>query len=150
MATNPSPRQPRPVAEWLEAEPNFRELALRSATLLRLQAELARVCGNLDLIVVRYEQGSLTVQARSPAVAAKLRQSGPTICSHMTKAGWNVAQLRVKPMQKPVVETPTRPIRAGLPASALTALDWLRSAVTDPDLRVSLTRMIARHRPASK
>lgn len=150
---NRTPRTPEPsqsIGHWLRAEPALRALVESSATLLRLQHELVRNCGEPDLVVLRLQGGTLTVQAPSAAVAAKLRQRAPSLCSHMSKSGWQVVALKVKPrLAAPAAEA--RAIeRRELPGSALTALDQLRAAVNDADLRASLARMIDRHRRAPR
>ena len=142
----PFPRT-RNASSWLRHEPVFAALGEQAARLTALQADLEQAMPGLGLVVVALERDTLVVGAAHAAVAAKVRQIGPTVLAGLARRVWKIEKIRFKPQWRPVaVVTPRRPKEAPS-AQAIAAIDALSDRIEDPRLRAALRRLASRHPP---
>lgn len=88
--------------DWLQAEPAFREVASRLASMVELQAMVSASYPQSPLTVLSLsEDGTLAIAARNAAEAARLRQLEPTLVDHLRRRGAAVARLRIRTRRNP-------------------------------------------------
>ena len=131
------------------AEPLARlhEHALLLTRMQRLLGQLLGPAMATHSRVVQWQDGLLTLHADNNALAARLRQSLPTIADSFSAHGWPVTQVAVKVRPRPPEpQAPPVPQRA-LPASAAAGLQQLQSSLPeDSPLRDALARLLAEAR----
>jgi hypothetical protein len=97
--------QPQLVGKWLGAQKDLQKLAPILAELSVYQKELDKAHPLLMLKAISFKDDVLVVTAPSPSVAAKLRQSGPSLLAAINAAcelspdtrGRKVNRIRFKP-----------------------------------------------------
>ena len=140
------PPKSRHAIDWLEAAPGFARLGEQASRLAALQADLAACVPELGLTVVALERDTLVVGAAHAAVAAKVRQRGPSVLAALGRRGWRIGAIRFKPQWRPAPQRAPRPVRAGPDAAAVAGIAALSERVDDPRLKAALRRLAARHR----
>lgn len=144
----PFPRSRHAMA-WLRSEPVLAALGEQASRLAALQADLDRCAPGLGLTVVALERDALVVGAAHAAVAAKVRQIGPTLVAGLARAGWRIATVRFKPQWRPPVAPPARRPKQPPGADAVADIAALSERIEDPKLKAALRRLAARHTPRS-
>jgi hypothetical protein len=142
----PFPRT-RNASAWLRNEPVFAALGEHAARLMALQADLERAMPGLGLVAVALERDTLVVGAAHAAVAAKVRQIGPTVLASLARRGWKIEKIRFKPQWRPVAEVAPRRAKEAPSARAIADIHALSDRIEDPTLRAALRRLAARHPP---
>jgi hypothetical protein len=142
----PFPRT-RNASSWLRNEPVFAALGEHAARLTALQADLEQAMPELGLLVVALERDTLVVGAAHAAVAAKVRQIGPTVLAGLARRGWKIEKIRFKPQWRPVAVVAPRRAKEAPSAQAIAAIDALSDRIEDPRLRAALRRLASRHPP---
>lgn len=139
------PTTTRQAIDWLQAEPAFAQVGEQSARLAAVQQALQRSLPTVALTVVAFERGQLVVGAAHAAVAAKLRQSEPSLIAALARNGWKVDTIRFKTQWKP--DVPVRPRREkGKPGEAAVAdISALARRIEHPGLSEALSRLARRH-----
>lgn len=140
------PASAQSVAHWLDGEATFRELAARVDRLVVLQARLAEACPRIPLTVVAIDGETLTLQTRTAAWAARLRQMTPTLLDVARRGGAQVSRIRIVPQRAGLAEPPARTPRAAVPRQALRELEQLRQAIGTPALEQAIGRLVRRQR----
>jgi hypothetical protein len=135
----------RNAVAWLRTEPGFARLGEQAARLADLQADLARCVPGLALTVVALERDTLVVGAAHAAVAAKIRQSTPTVLAALARQGWKIERIRFKPQWRPGPARPPRRQKDAPGAAAVASIAALAERVEDPKLKEALRRLAARH-----
>ena len=139
----------KPVAEWLSQGPETGPLVRQAARLIILQrmyAELVPAALAAASRVVSLREGTLHVTATNGAVAAKLRQMGPTLVIRFIERDQKVNQIHVAVQgDRPRPASAPRE-RSRLPEAAVPAIEALAQQVEDPLLRQALGRLAARHK----
>ena len=141
----PAPRS-RPVIDWLQAEPGFARLGEQAARLAALQADLRECVPGLALTAIALERDVLVVGAAHAAVAARIRQTGPSVLAALGRRGWRIASIRFKPQWQPSQAPAARTAKAAPGPDAVACVDALSERVEDPRLKAALRRFAARHR----
>lgn len=141
------PARSRHAVDWLQAEPGFARLGEQAARLAALQVDLAECMPGLALTAVALERDVLVVGAAHAAVAAKVRQIGPTVVAALARRGWRIASIRFKPSFRPVPPPPRRIAKGAPGPDAVAGFAALSERVEDPRLKAALRRFAARHRP---
>ena len=140
----PSARS-RHAIDWLQAEPGFARLGEQAARLAALQADLRECVPGLALTAIALERDVLVVGAAHAAVAARIRQTGPSVVAALARRGWRIASIRFKPQWRPPPAPPARSEKRPPGPEALAGLAALSERVDDPRLRAALRRFAARH-----
>lgn len=131
------------------AEPLARlhEHALLLTRMQRLLGQLIGPALAAHSRVVQWQDGLLTLHADNNALAARLRQSLPTIAEGFSAQGWPVSQVAVKVRPRPAEPQPPPVPQRTLPASAATRLAQLQASLPDDSpLREALARLLAEAR----
>lgn len=140
----PAPRS-RPAIDWLQAEPGFARLGEQAARLAALQADLRECVPGLALTAIALERDVLVVGAAHAAVAARVRQTGPSVVAALGRRGWRIASIRFKPQWRPS-QAPRPRLEKGAPGpDAVAGIAALSERVDDPRLKAALRRFAARH-----
>jgi hypothetical protein len=134
----------RHALAWLGTEPGFAQLRERTRRLAALQEDLRRCVPGVALDAMSLENGVLVVGAAQAAVAARIRQVGPSILAELNRRGWKVERIRFKPRLAPS-GGPRREPKQPLGANAVASVAALSESVTDPKLREALRRLARRH-----
>lgn len=142
----PFPRSRHAMA-WLRNEPVLAALGEQASRLAALQADLERCAPGLGLAVVALERDTLVVGAAHAAVAAKVRQVGPTLVAGLVRAGWRIERIRFKPQWRPPAAAPARRPKQPPGERAVAEIAALSDRVEDPRLKAALRRLAARHTP---
>ena len=142
----PFPRS-RNAAAWLRNEPVLAALGEQVSRLAALQVELDRCAPGLGLAVVALERDTLVVGAAHAAVAAKVRQVGPTVLAGLARAGWRIERIRFKPQWRAPAAAPARRPKQPPGERAVADIAALSERVEDPKLKAALRRLAARHTP---
>jgi hypothetical protein len=137
----------RNAAAWLRDEPVLAALGEQASRLAALQVELDRCAPGLGLAVVALERDTLVVGAAHAAVAAKMRQVGPTLLAGLARAGWRIETIRFRPQWRPPPTRPAPRSKPPLDARAVAGIAALSEGIADPALKAALQRLAARHAP---
>jgi hypothetical protein len=141
----PPSRRARHAVDWLQAEPGFARLGEQAARLAAIEADLRECVPGLVLTAVAFERDVLVVGAAHAAVAAKIRQMGPTVVAALGRRGWKVASIRFKPSFRPVATPAPRLVKGTPTPDAAAGFAALSERVDDPRLKAALRRFAARH-----
>jgi len=136
-------RPARPALQWLTEQSGFRDLAEHVRRLEQLQADLEHAAPVKGLTVNGLQNGTLVLTTASAALAAKLRQTEPSILAGLTRAGWQISRIKIRPQPHRQVVTPPaeRAVpRSPAPAAALEALS-ARAGQTQGALSQALARL---------
>ena len=146
MTVMPLPSVARPALHWLDDQQEFRALAARAQGLVRLQEDLLRCCRHRGLMAVSLEAGTLRVATPGAALAARLRQTEPSLVSALRSAGWPVERIQFRPL-RPEDMAPPAPFepRQDIPRQALDGLRELHGQAEDPRLKQALERLLKHH-----
>jgi hypothetical protein len=134
----------RHALAWLRSEPGFAPLGEQARRLSALQDDLQLCAPTLRLSVISLVGGSLSVSAEHPAMAAKLRQTAPTLVAAMTHRGWKISRIRFKP-QIGRAPPPVRPPKAPPGDKAVAMVAAAADTIHDPALRAAMKKFAARH-----
>lgn len=143
-----APFQPagsRLVRTWLERDPSFRQLALQVDDLVALQRAIRQASGGAPITVTGLADRVLTIAVPGPAWATRLRQSEPSLLAALSRGGFGVDRLRIRPVRRPGAATVARAPKQPLSEEALRALADLQADVSPSPLREALAAMLARH-----
>ncbi|HMN79495.1 MAG TPA: hypothetical protein PKA20_06145 [Burkholderiaceae bacterium] len=143
------PLPARPAADWLARQPGFQDLAAHSSRLARLQADLDRCAPMKGLVVNSLTDSVLVVTTRTAGLAAKLRQCEPSLLAGLTRSGWKVSRIRIRPQPQRAADRPPAPAvrqKSPVPAAALAQLNELIGRTEDGPLKEALAAMVRRHR----
>lgn len=141
-----SGKRSRHAVAWLETEPGFARLGEHAARLAALQVDLHACAPGMALAVIALERDVLVVGAAHAAVAAKVRQTTPTIVAALARRGWRIASIRFKPQWRPAVSAPVRAVKSVPDARAVEGIDALAERVDHARLKAALRRLAGRHR----
>lgn len=135
----------RSAIDWLHREPVLARLGEQADRLAALQVALDRLAPGLSLVVIACERDVLVVGAPHAAVAARLRQSTPSLVAALAHEGWRIERIRFKPQWRPSPQ-PRRDKQVTPPgAAAVAGLAALAETVEEPRLRAALRRLARRH-----
>jgi hypothetical protein len=135
----------RPAIDWLQTEPGFARLGEHAARLAALQADLGECVPGLALTAIALERDVLVVGAAHAAVAARIRQTAPTVVAALARRGWRIASIKFKPQWRPA-QAPVARVAKGAPGpDAVAGLAALSERVDDPRLKAALRRFATRH-----
>ena len=136
----------RLAQDWLADSSTFRQAAAQVDTLLRIQRALADARPDLPLTVVAIQGDTLVVATPSAALAAKCRQSEPSLRTSLQETWPQVNRIRFRPQRSTgAARRSAAPVRA-IPAPALDGFDALRGQLGASPLRTALDRLLARRR----
>lgn len=144
-----NPRHARAALEWLKTQPGFQDLASQSDRLARLQADIDRCAPVKGLLVTGYDGTVLLLSTHNPAVAAKTRQFEPTLLAGLTRVGWKVSRIRIRPQPdrlRTAAPDPTHVARTPVPGEAVRAFETLCEQVEPGALRDALAELVRHHR----
>jgi hypothetical protein len=139
------PRVARAAIDWLRTQASFQDLAHHSDRLTRLQADVDRCAPVKGLAVHALDDTVLVLTTRGAALAAKVRQFEPSLVAGLSRSGWKVSRIRIRPQPSQQVESPaTRPpvVRDPVPESTLAALRALRDSAESARLKEALTNLL--------
>jgi hypothetical protein len=135
----------RHAISWLRAEPGFAALGEQAQRLAALQQDVQQALPGWALTVIALERETLVLGAAHAAMAARLRQVGPSLMQTLRARGWTVGKVRFKPQWRPDPPLPQRAPKQAPGAAAVARITALSTAVSDPRLRAALERLAARH-----
>jgi len=138
-------RSARPILNWLDRDPAFRQLARQVEDLVALQRALQKASGGAPVTVSGLADGTLTVVVPGAAWATRLRQTEPSLVAALAREGMRVQRLRIRPRRQAAAAAPQAAPKQPLPAQALAALAALRAGADSPALQQALARMLDRH-----
>lgn len=135
---------------YLTASDRLQSLFNQAQALLRLQrifaatapASLAKSCK-----VAAMEQKTLVLYADNGAIAAKLKQSLPSLLARLQLNGVEVTALRVEVQALQVPQRAKKNPHAELSDAALGSLKGLSAGLAESPLKTAIERMVARHKP---
>ncbi|MCM0036728.1 MAG: DciA family protein [Burkholderiaceae bacterium] len=117
-------------------------LNMRSAVVSALPANMRSA-----FEVIKLDNQVLTLMVSSAAFAAKFRQLAPRVTAHMQKAGWNIAEIKLKVqggLGLPDIVKPLREART-LDQTDLKAFEDLRSALRPGPLADAVAKLLKHH-----
>ena len=117
-------------------------LNMRSAVVSALPANMRSA-----FEVIKLDNQVLTLMVSSAAFAAKFRQLAPRVTAHMQKAGWNIAEIKLKVqggLGLPDIVKPLREART-LDHTDLKAFEDLRSALRPGPLADAVAKLLKHH-----
>lgn len=142
--------QARTLDDFLNADEAMARLAAHAGRLLKLQrlfeevvpATLARACR-----IANFKSGVIFIHAENGAVAAKLRQTMPSINDEFRTRGVQVTEIRIKvqPLDVAVQHKP-RPRAAVLGDAGRASIARLADSLPEGPLRESLGRFMAKRK----
>jgi len=138
--------------DWLQAEPAFREVASRLASMVELQAMVSASYPQSPLTVLSLsDDGTLAIAARNAAEAARLRQLEPTLVDNLRRRGAAVARLRIRTRRNvgEAVRPPAGSPRGQIPEAALSGFEAIEASAQSEGLRRALAALI-RHQRAGQ
>lgn len=143
------PLPAQPVIDWLSRQPGFQDLASHTRHLASLQADVDRCAPLKGLTVNSLEADVLVLSTRNAAMASKLRQFEPSLLAGLTRSGWKVSRIRIRPQPQRAADDPVpvvpRP-KETVPLQALQALDTLREGTEEGQLKRALTNLLLHQR----
>jgi hypothetical protein len=117
-------------------------LNMRSAVVSALPANMRSA-----FEVIKLDNQVLTLMVSSAAFAAKFRQLAPRVTAHMQKAGWNIAEIKLKVqggLGLPDVVKPLREART-LDQTDLKAFEELQTALRPGPLADAVAKLLKHH-----
>jgi hypothetical protein len=117
-------------------------LNMRSAVVSALPANMRSA-----FEVIKLDNQVLTLMVSSAAFAAKFRQLAPRVTAHMQKAGWNIAEIKLKVqggLGLPEIVKPPREART-LDETDLKAFEDLRTALRPGPLADAVAKLLKHH-----
>ena len=117
-------------------------LNMRSAVVSALPANMRSA-----FEVIKLDNQVLTLMVSSAAFAAKFRQLAPRVTAHMQKAGWNIAEIKLKVqggLGLPDVVKPLREART-LDQTDLKAFEDLQTALRPGPLADAVAKLLRHH-----
>lgn len=102
--------------------------------------------------VIKLDNQVLTLMVSSAAFAAKFRQLAPRVTAHMQKAGWNIAEIKLKVqggLGLPEILKPPREART-LDHTDLKAFEDLRSALRPGPLADAVAKLLKHHQSTTQ
>ena len=139
--------QARTLDEYLNADEAMARLAAHAGRLLKLQrlfeevvpAALARTCR-----IANFKSGVIFIHAENGAVAAKLRQTTPSLNDEFRTRGVEVTEIRIKVQPLDIAAQHNPPVQAAVLGDAGRAsIAKLADSLAEGPLRESLRRFIA-------
>lgn len=100
------------------------------------------------LVVNSLTDSVLVVTTRTAGLAAKLRQCEPSLLAGLTRSGWKVSRIRIRPQPQRAADRPPEPAvrqKSPVPAAALAGLSELAAQTEDGPLKQALSAMVRRH-----
>jgi hypothetical protein len=170
VRSQPVTSQPQLVGKWLGAQKDLQKLAPILAELSVFQTELDKAHPLLMLKAISLKDDLLVVATPSPSVAAKLRQSTPSLLAAINAAceispdtrGRKVNRIRFKPQMgfsggRPysgtsknstaTLPTDRRPrYKVALPAESITIAESIIQQCEHEKLKLALTRLLVLQR----
>jgi hypothetical protein len=171
MTSNSSTNsQPQHLSKWIKTQADLQKLAPLLAELAVFQTELDKAHPLLMLRAVSLKEDQLVVATPSPSVAAKLRQSAPSLLAAINAAsadnpatrGRKVNRIRFKPQMgfgnpKGIVAAKSRVLGANqrtpnassnlrIPTPGIALAQDMIEHCTNDKLKFALTRLIAAQR----
>jgi len=140
----------RSALDWLGRDPRSGTILATVQGLMQAQRVVRQMLpGAMGAAcqVARIDANSLTLTVPSAAHAAKLRQMGPAILRHLTRAGWAVTDIHVKITMQPQLSVQA-PTRHGVPLGpqGLQAFSDLAATLPPGPLADAVQRLLAHHR----
>lgn len=143
----PMSERQRLASDWLEDSADYQRALEQVDTLLAIRSQLARLRPDLGLGVISLHEGLLTLQARNAAMAARARQSEPSLRASLAADWPELRQIRFAPRRVTLPAAPQRAPRAPIPPAALAAMAALGARLEeDTPLRAAVQRLVARRR----
>jgi hypothetical protein len=132
------------ISRYLRASPDLAAVTQHAERLLELQhlfeavapPALAQHCR-----VANFKQGKLVLHAANALVAAKLRQTVPSLCEAFSDRGWQVTAILVA-VQQSGDEPEAVPAVAPLPPAARARLVEFAKQINDQRLKASVAHLL--------
>lgn len=123
---------------------------MRAEDLSRLQTDLESCAPVRGLAVASLDDGVLLLIAHNAAVASKVRQFEPSLVAGLSRSGWKITKIKVRPQPTRYEGIAPAP-RSGadkppIPEQALDDLSALAREVEQGPLQDALNRLVARRR----
>jgi len=143
MTLRPAPA--RQASHWLDDDDDYRTVREAARRLLAVQRDLDALAPSLRLHVLAWRGDELWIDAPNAAMAARLRQTEPSLRAGLLGKGWQVSRIRSRSQPGQAVAAPL-PAPRRIPAAGLAALAGLRDAIApDHPMQRALTELLRHH-----
>ena len=143
MTLRPAPA--RQASHWLDDDETFRDVRDAARRLLAAQRDLDALAPSLRLRILAWRGDELWVDAPNAAMAARLRQTEPTLREGLRSRGWQVSRIRYRSQPGQAVAAPVAAPRR-IPAAGIAALAALREAIApDHPMQRALADLLRHH-----
>ena len=143
MTLRPAPA--RQASHWLDDDETFRAVRDAARRLLAAQRDLDALAPSLRLRVLAWRGDELWVDAPNAAMAARLRQTEPSLREGLRDRGWQVSRIRYRSQPGQVTAAPAAAPRR-IPAAGLAALAGLRETIApDHPMQRALADLLRHH-----
>lgn len=157
MNDSPRPKRDRasapgtPLLDWIAGDRRGAGILDTARRLLAIEALMAQILPARlarDCKATLLDRQRLTVSVPSPAHAARLRQSAPSVAAHLRAAGWAVDDIIVR-INAGLDQTETKAAlrqAEGLDNHALESFEALQQSLRPGPLADAVGRLLRRHR----
>ena len=114
------------------------------ARLARLYQEIAPAHLSQSSVLANFKSGVIVIHASSGAIAAKLRQLGPTLADGFCQRGVECSGVQVKVQARKTAAQSMSSTRKPLSAQAGRSIEGLRDTLPDSPLRAALDTLLTR------
>lgn len=143
MASHPAPA--RQASHWLDDDDTYRAVRDAARRLLAIQRDLDALAPSLRLRILAWRGDELWVDAPNAAMAARLRQTEPSLREGLLGKGWQVSRIRYRSQPGQAVAPPAAEPRR-IPSAGLEALAALRDTIApDHPMQRALTELLRHH-----
>lgn len=138
------PSLQRCVGDWFGESAERRRILQQADELLAIQAAVARLLPGMRLVVAGLREGVLVLETPGAALAARCRQSEPSLRAGLQRDWPGIRVIRFVPQRAAARPAPPPGPPRRIPPAALGGLDALHERLAESPLRDAVARLAAR------